>query len=350
MVSTNRKALARDYMREHGVKYTEALRATGYSPPDQEPPVQHILLRFLREHSGSGGPHVDDQTFETMAAAKAAGGEAGDVIVVGFFAPDDADGGPPLWHSHPHGSGSSCNTDMWEECVYWDDSPRVPYGWSPAWFQRFPYPRDATSSPGLSNGDATNGLEGLMFRFVTTSGSLVTRVLPELSIRTTLARYTGQHDLLDSEMERITAGLDPRLGIHLKSASTVHGSVSYWEFETPDLARFVSWTSLDRHEEERLGALSAWTVFSGLQHESSINQLPFTAPETCEFCEDPITRHHPLAPGGMIGLHGEFESVVDIETPFDMKSALGWDDVLLTHIYGGTQLVSHDGCAEYWSE
>lgn len=352
MVSTNRKAVVRAYMRENDVKYTEALRALGNAPAhDLESAVQFVLLRDGQ--FGGGEPRPGDPAFATLSEAKAAGGEHGDLVSVGFFAPEVA-GGPSLWHNHPHGKASVCYHDPWRgaqwgDPVYWDDSPRVPYGWSSAWFRRFPTPKDAVLSSGLANGDTTNGLDGVMFRFVNASGALVTRVVPDLSIQATFAQYIGQHGLLDREMERITAELDPRLGIRLRSAPTVHGGVRYWEFESPDLARFVSWSSVDRHEEEHIDALHAW-IADTYPYGSSINQLPFAEPEICEFCDDPITRQHPLAPGRMIGSLGDSESVDDIEMPINIEQALSWEDFLLMYVYGGLQLVSHDGCASYWAE
>lgn len=353
MVSTNRKALVRSYMREHRVKYTEALRALG-SPVelDLAPRLQYMLLSW--EQHDYDHPRAEGPAFETLGEAKAAASEDGDVVTSGFFSPDIA-GGPQLWHSYPYGNASQRHIDplrraLWGDEAYWNDAPRASNGWSRTWFQRFPTPKAAAASPALANGDATDGLSGDVFRFVSAEGSLVTRALPDLSIETVFSRFSDQRGLLAAEMERITATLDPRLGIRLREAPTICGLVQYWEFETPGLAGFVSWSSVDRHDTERMDALRGWIV-DEFPHKSSVNLLPYQPLETCRFCEnEPITRSHPLAPGTMIGTMTDSESVVDIEMPIGTDGPLTWGDFLLMHVYGGLQLVSHDGCAAYWSE
>ncbi|QTX03492.1 hypothetical protein [Agromyces archimandritae] len=181
-------------------------------------------------------------------------------------------------------------------------------------------------------------------------GALVTRVLPYLSVEAAFSRFTGHSALIHAEMERITGELDPRLGISLREAGTPVRQVRYWEFVTPKLASFVSWSSVDRYEDARLEALDTW-INDEFPHTGSLNALPLAALETCEHCDDePITRRHPLAPGSMIGPMCDFESVVEIGSPFGSDGPSTWEELLLMHVYGGMQFVSHDGCAAYWSE
>lgn len=351
VVSTNRKALVRAYMHEHGVKYTEALRALGFSslPGQRVTPALQYMLSSWNEHD-SLRPMSEGPLHATAAEAKAAGGEEGDVVTSGFFAPD-RHGEPDRWHNYPYGNWAQCSSGVWAHPLHWDETPQPGNGWSPTWFERFPTPSSAAAAPGIANGDVTyKEIEG--HRFVTESGTLVTRLLPYLSSEATFTRFTDVGDLVAGEMKRITSGLDPRLGIRLEEAQTLYGRVQYWEFETPDLAGFMSWSSVDRHEEARRDALSEWTMYTH-PRESTINLLPFPPLEACEFCRDePVTRRHPLAPGRMIGSSpADFESVVDIEMPFPRAHALEtWENLLLTHVVGGTQAVSHDGCTEYWEE
>lgn len=352
MVSTNRKPLIRAYMRDHGVKYTEALRALGLSsPPSSGGRTQYRILSW-EQYDYSTIP--DGPSFLTLEEAKAAAGEDGDVIVGGFFAPD-VPGVPMQWHSHPHGNGSQRHIDpvlggLWGDPVHWNDAPRVPNAWSRSWFQRFPTPADAAAAPGLDRGDLTDGVNGDMFRFVRADGALVLRALPTISLEAAFSQLNGDRRAVYAEMASITRRLDPSLGIALRETTSPLGPVSFWEFVTPDLASFVSWSSVDRHEGSRLDALDAWTN-DEYPHSSSINMLPFDAPETCGFCDnEPITRLHPLAPGHMIGSMCDSESVVEIGAPFGTGGPRTWDDLVLMHVYVGMQFVSHDGCAEYWSE
>lgn len=349
MVSTNRKAVVRAYMRAHGVKYTEALRALGYSAHlDTEQELVYMVLSW-DEHEYRH-PMGEGPTFSTLEGAKAAAIEDGDVVTTGFFAPDVL-GGPERWHNYPYGNWSMYTSGVWCGRMHWDEEPQPENGWSPAWFERFPKPKAAGAYPGLANGDvAYRNIERV--RFVTASGSLVTRLLPYLSDEATFARFTDDRRLITAEMKRLTATFDPRLDIRLEQAETEYGPVQYWEFETPDVDRFVSWISLDRYDGQCRSLLAEW-VQDDYPHKGSINRLPFAPTETCSFCQnEPITRQHPAFPGRMIGrFPHDFESAVDVEMPSSAAHRpTNWDELLLVHLLGGTQLVSHDGCAKYWTD
>ncbi|QTX03493.1 hypothetical protein [Agromyces archimandritae] len=132
MTSTNHKAIVRAYMRDHVVKYTEALRALGYpSPMSEHQPAKHMLLNWDQYDYF---PDAVGPAFATMAEAKAAAHEDGDVIVGGFFA-HDVEGGALRWHSDPHGNASHRILDpirgaLWGNPIAWNDEPRVPNGWT----------------------------------------------------------------------------------------------------------------------------------------------------------------------------------------------------------------------------
>ncbi|MDQ0648644.1 hypothetical protein QFZ53_002840 [Microbacterium natoriense] len=350
MVSTNRKALVRAYMHEHGVKYTEALHALGHVP-DPDPPRQLQFMMLSGDQHEYDYPRAEGTAFATFDEAKAAVTEDGDVVTSGYVAPDSP-GGPERWHSHPYGNWAMYTGGVWGDRTYWDETPQRWDGWTPAWFTRFPTPAAAAAAPGIVNGDVAYGnmIDGI--RFVTASGSLVTRVLPYLNDEAAFSRFSGESDLVAEEMEKITASLDPRLGIRLGHAQTPYGTVTYWEFETRDVAQHISWSSIDRSTAEHMSALAEWAQDEH-PHTGSINRLPFDPLETCEHCPSSVvTRQHPLGLGQMIGRWPEdFESVVDIALPASAdKLPATWDELLLVHALGSTQLVSHDGCAEYWCE
>lgn len=353
MTSTDRRSAARAYMRDHDVKYTEALRALGIANTSAvEPPVKYMLLSWDKHDYLH--PTAEGALYETLADAKAAAHEDGDVVTTGFFAPD-VPGGPSLWHNFPYGNGYQRQTDyirgaMIGNPIFWDPAPRIASGWSLSWFQRFPTPQAAAASPGLANGDATDGLNGDAYRFVDESGALVTRWLPDLSVEAQFARFTAQRNLLYEEMRRIAADLNPGLGIRLREERTAYGPAYYWEFRTPNLASFVSWSSVERHVAAQTDTLRPWAIddFPSL---SSINALPFETLEVCAECDDePVTRVHPLAPGSMIGTSMLPESAVPIDMPIHADAHQDWRTLLLAHVVGGTQLFNHDGCTAYWAE
>lgn len=353
MTSTDRRSAARAYMRDHDVKYTEALRALQMQDSTPVEPTAKYMLLSWDQHDYLH-PTAEGTMYETLADAKAASREDGDVVTTGFFAPD-VPGGPSLWHNYPYGNGFQRQTDyiraaMFGHPIFWDAAPRIASGWSLSWFRRFPTPQAAAASPGLANGYATDGLSGDAYRFVDESGALVTRLLPDLSDEVQFARFTAQRNLLPEEMRRIAASLDPGLGIRLREALTPYGTVHYWEFRTPNLANFVSWSSVERHTGVQTDALRPWVV-DDFPHVSTINALPFEPLEVCDECDDePVTRNHPLAPGSMIGTSMLTESAVPIDMPMHANARNDWETLLLVHVLGSPQLFNHDRCAAYWGD
>ncbi len=151
-------------------------------------------------------------------------------------------------------------------------------------------------------------------------------------------------------MRRITATMNPALGVRLREAPTAYGPAYYWEFRTPNIANFVSWSSVERHIAAQTDALRPWTV-DDYPHVNSINALPFETLEVCAECDDePVTRNHPLAPGSMIGTSMLTESAVPIDMPIHADAPQDWQTMLLTHVAGSTKLFNHDGCVAYWTD
>ncbi len=118
--------------------------------------------------------------YETLADAKAASHEDGDVVTTGFYAPPTSPPADPRSGTTIRTAMASCGRRttfagaVFGNPIFWDAAPpRIASGWSLSWFRRFPTPPQAAaaSPPGLRNGDATDGLNGDAFRFVDESGA-----------------------------------------------------------------------------------------------------------------------------------------------------------------------------------
>lgn len=351
MTSTDRKSAARAYMAEHGINYTSALRAVGSAAvPTMSP--RHMLLRYeftsdspIGELQKGNGP-----MFATFKEAKIVADQGYDRIVSGFLAPDRS-GGTPEWHNTPYGIwlerdgglfGSRSLDDKWNSISHpaeW---------WTPKWFTKFPTPASAAMAPGTTNGDLVHEFAFYGFRFVTPDGSLVTRLLPGLSEEAALIRFSSgrQQRRHRDEMFLITKTFDPELGIQLKEERTEYGLVQYWEFETPKLQSFISWSSVDRYQKARADAVRDWVQRSDAYSET-LSELDLNQLDRCDLCDEVVTLSHPLVEGAISSKPYRSKSAALIRTPVARRrSRMTWSDLLLLHIFGGYELADHARCNE----